>query len=290
MLDFVLAAVANGRVAKTPTPKSKQNGIKLEAMETSFVDAPSDFDDGLGGFGHVVGNFDDDLNSDYLTYNHRHSTPSYVHPPTTRCTSSTTPWRPNIKINSQDVANKWTATFPNESFHPTKKAIEEHVARLKRDMKNAGSGSTGLSGNGNASSTPKSAVKRTPASKRSSVFKTPASGRKRAAISMSDGDDDEEGISTPVPKRQMTSRRSKSATRKYADPQSSEEDATKGEDSDDDLDAAFASVKAAENEASASHDPKPRGDSVVSTHRSASKFKRVSLDEQSDVSEFDPSA
>ncbi|KAF2208432.1 hypothetical protein CERZMDRAFT_101499 [Cercospora zeae-maydis SCOH1-5] len=63
----VLSTVANGRVAKTPTPKGRQNGIKLEAIEASFADAPSDFDDGLGGFDHLVGNFDDDLNNDYLT-------------------------------------------------------------------------------------------------------------------------------------------------------------------------------------------------------------------------------
>ncbi|KAF2208431.1 hypothetical protein CERZMDRAFT_87807 [Cercospora zeae-maydis SCOH1-5] len=195
----------------------------------------------------------------------------------------------SIKINFQDVADNWTATFPNESYHPTKKAIEEHVAKLKRDMKGATNGTPGLNRGGSAVSTPNSAVKRTPTSKRSSVFKTPASGKKRTITAMSDEDDDEEEFGTPVPKRQMTSRRSKSVTRKYADPQSSEEDVTKGEDSDDGLDAAFASVKAAQNGASASHDPKPRGDSVIAVQRSASKFKRVSLDEQSDVSEFDPS-
>ncbi|GIZ47911.1 hypothetical protein CKM354_001098800 [Cercospora kikuchii] len=62
-----LANVTNGRIAKTPTPSGRKNGIKLEAIEASFTDAPSDFDDGLGGFGHLVGNFDEDINSDYLT-------------------------------------------------------------------------------------------------------------------------------------------------------------------------------------------------------------------------------
>lgn len=189
----------------------------------------------------------------------------------------------------------------NESFHPTKKAIEEHVAKLKRDMKGASGGAGSVVGS--AFSTPKSAVKRTPASKRTSTFKTPASGKKRNFTSMSDedGDDDEEGLnmSTPLPKRQMTSRRSKSVTGKYTDPGSSEDEdvATKEEESDDGLEAAYTSVKAATNGASlgglngsGDHEPKSRNGSVVAARRSPSKSKRMSLDEQSDASEFDPLA
>ncbi|CAK1365712.1 unnamed protein product [Cercospora beticola] len=188
----------------------------------------------------------------------------------------------------------------NESFHPTKKAIEEHVAKLKRDMKMP----TVSTGTGSAFSTPKSAVKRTPASKRVSAIKMSASGKKRNFTSMSDEDGDDDGglnMSTPLPKRQMTSRRSKSVTGKYADPGSSEDEdedvATKEEESDDGLEAAFASVKAATTGASpgglngsGNHEPKSRNDSVVAARRSPSKSKRVSLDEQSDVSEFDPLA
>ena len=175
------------------------------------------------------------------------------------------------------------------------------MAKLKRDIKMP----TVSTGRSSAFSTPKSAVKRTPASKRTSTFKTPASGKKRNFTSMSDedGDDDEEGLdmSTPLPKRQMTSRRSKSVAGKYTDPGSSEDEdvAAKEEDmeSDDGLEAAFASVKAATAGASlgglngsGDHEPKSRNDSVVAARRSPSKSERVPLDEQSDVSEFDPLA
>ncbi|KAI5364943.1 hypothetical protein Slin15195_G044810 [Septoria linicola] len=61
-----LSTVTNARVSKTPTPKNRKSAIKQEAIESDLIDGPSDFDDGLGGFGHYTGAFNGDDLSDFL--------------------------------------------------------------------------------------------------------------------------------------------------------------------------------------------------------------------------------
>lgn len=51
--------MTNGRVSKTATPKHRKNAIKEGAIESDLIDALSDCDDSLGGFGHyTMGEFD----------------------------------------------------------------------------------------------------------------------------------------------------------------------------------------------------------------------------------------
>ncbi|CZT21595.1 uncharacterized protein RCC_07459 [Ramularia collo-cygni] len=122
----------------------------------------------------------------------------------------------DVKVDFGQLATKWKQAFPDEDFHPTAKAVSEHVAALKRKI----GGSSGRSAV--AVSTPKSKP-RVP----NGPQKTPVSKGKRARSEMMSADDDSEAekaidFDTPLPKRTTPSRRS--AIKKYTKEVSDSED------------------------------------------------------------------
>ncbi|KAI5364944.1 hypothetical protein Slin15195_G044820 [Septoria linicola] len=200
-----------------------------------------------------------------------------------------------LQVNKDQLAKDWASAYPDEEFQPTARALVEQFKVLQK--RSGAKGSTG--GAKKTFSTPKSTPKATPVSKRTTTNKTPQS-RKRAATAMSDDDDDDDDdekfdLSTPLPKRQATSRRSKSRTASYVDPGSSGEEGAKDandEQSDDGLDDAFASVKAGVQDKADSHDPQKR-DSVVNSDGGKGKAAAVRdymAEEDNDISDFNPQA